>query len=801
MGEFGIGQPVPRQEDPYLLRGAGRYVDDVQVVGQARAYVLRSPHAHAEIVRIDATNAEAVPGVLLVLTGNDAEVLRLGTLRPHTPRKRRDGTPAFSSSQPFLARERVRYVGEAVALVVAETLEQAKDAAEAIVVDYEALSAVSSTADAVAPQARAVWEDCPDNQAFTHMAGDKAAVDKTIGGAAHVVRHRMAISRLTANSIETRGCIAQYAARDLRYTLRCTVQGPHMIRRIIASEVFGIAETQFRVVAENVGGGFGMKGGLYPEYVLAAVAARLIGRPVKWIAERSEALQSDEHCRDNITEAELALDRDGRFLALSVRTFCNIGAYYTSDRNAGPPTNNIGVLAGTYVIPAIHVETTAVITNSMMTGPYRGAGRPEAAYVIETMVDLAARRLGLDPAELRRRNMIPARAMPYTTALIYTYDCGDFGKNLEDCLRLADYAGFAARQHESEARGKLRGIGISSTVEASNAGLIEHAEIRFDPTGTVTVSVGTHDHGQGHATTFRQIISDRLGISPERIRFNYGDTDQIAIGTGTFGSRSTVSAGTAMVMAAEKIVAKGRRIAAHLMEAGEHDIEFERGRFLVAGTDRAIDLMQVVRAAFTPARLPPQTEPGLFETGTFSGGQRTYPNGCHISEVEVDAETGAVALKRYTAVDDVGHMINPLLVEGQLHGGIAQGVGQALMENIAYGACGQLMSGSFMDYAMPRADHFCALTLGENEVPTKTNPLGVKGAGESGTVGALSSVMNAVNDALARIGAPYVEMPATPEKVWRAISAASRSRRRVASSLDTGAASPCAEASRRESNR
>jgi aerobic carbon-monoxide dehydrogenase large subunit len=773
MGEFGIGQPVPREEDPYLVRGAGRYVDDMQAVGQTRAYVLRSPHAHAEVVRIDATQAKAMPGVLLVLTGSDAEVLLLGTLRPHTPRKRRDGAPAFISSQPFLARKRVRYVGEPVAFVVAETLERAKDAAEATAVEYNVLPAVATTADAIAPDAGAVWEGCPDNQAFTHVAGDKAAVAKSMSAAAHVVRHRMVINRLTANPVEPRGCIAEYAAREARYTLRCTVQGPHMIRRIIATEVVGVAETQFRIIAENVGGGFGTKGGLYPEYVLATLAARLTGRPVKWIAERSEGLQSDEHCRDNITEAELGLDRDGRFLAFSVRTYCNIGAYYTSDRNAGPPTNNIGVLAGTYVIPAIHVETTAVMTNTMMTGPYRGAGRPEAAYVIETMVDIAARRLGIDPAELRRRNMIPAGAMPYRTALIYTYDCGDFGKNLEDCLKLADYAGFSARRRESRARGKLRGIGISSTVEASNAGFIEHAEIRFDPTGTVTVSVGTHDHGQGHATTFRQIISDRLGISPDRIRFNYGDTDQIAIGTGTFGSRSTVSAGTAMLMAAEKIVAKGRRIAAHLMEAGEHDVEFERGRFVVAGTDKAIGLMEVARAAFAPARLPSGIEPGLFETGTFAGGERTYPNGCHISEVEVDAETGEVALARYTAVDDVGRVINPLLVEGQLHGGIAQGVGQALMENIAYDASGQLVSGSFMDYAMPRADHFCTFTLGENEVPTKTNPLGVKGAGESGTVGALSSVMNAVNDAMARIGAPYVQMPATSEKVWRAIRAAS----------------------------
>jgi aerobic carbon-monoxide dehydrogenase large subunit len=774
MGEFGIGQPVPREEDPYLVRGAGRYVDDVQAIGQTRAYVLRSPHAHARIVRIETAEAKAKPGVLLVLTGDDAEVLGLGTLRPHQPRKRRDGSPAFTSSQPFLARERVRYLGDPVAFVVAETLDEAKDAAEAIAVEYDMLPAVPTTEDAIRPGADAVWDGCPDNQAFTHAAGDKAAVGKALGAAAHVVRHRMVINRLTTNSMEPRGCLAEYATREARYTLRCTVQGPHMIRRVLAAEVFKLHETNFRVIAENVGGGFGMKGGLYPEYVLATLAARLTGRPVKWIAERSEALQSDEHCRDNVTEAELALDRDGRFLAFAVRSFCNIGAYYTSDRSAGPPTNNIGVLAGTYVIPAMHVETTAVMTNTMMTGPYRGAGRPEAAYVIETMVDIAARRLGIDRGELRRRNMIPAAAMPYKTALVYTYDCGDFGKNLEDCLTLADYAGFAARRSESQARGKLRGLGVSSTVEASNAGLIEHAEIRFDPTGTVTVSVGTHDHGQGHGTTFRQIISDRLGITPDRIRFNYGDTDQIAIGTGTFGSRSTIAAGTAMIIAAGKIVAKGRRIAAHMMEAGEHDIEFENGKFVVAGTDKTVDLVQVARDAFVPAKLPRDIEPGIFETGTFSGGERTYPNGCHISEVEIDIETGEVALARYTAVDDVGHMINPMLVEGQLHGGIVQGAGQALMENVAYDDSGQLVSGSFMDYAMPRAGDFCAFKLGENEVPTKTNPLGVKGAGESGTVGALSSVMNAVNDALAGIGAPYVQMPATPEKVWRAIRAAAR---------------------------
>src|SRR5215469_11596023 len=764
MGEYGVGQSVPREEDPYLLRGAGRYVDDMAQIGLLRAHVLRSPHAHARIRALDAEAARQMPGVVLVLTGNDPAVTALGTQKPVTPRKRRGGAPAFACAQLALARDTVRYLGEPVAFVVAQTLNQAKDAAEAIVVDYETLPAVPTLAAAIDPGAPAVYDQCPDNVAFVHEAGNRAAAEAAIAPAAHVIRHRMVISRLTTNAMEPRGALAEFDPRDQRITLRVTAQGPHQFRRFLAADVFRVPETQIRVIAENVGGGFGMKGGLYPEYILCCLAAKLCGAPVKWIGERSESLLADEHCRDNITEAELGLDADGKFIGFRARTFANIGAYYHADRSAGPPTNNIGVLAGTYAIPAQHVEVNGTLTNTMLTGPYRGAGRPEAAYVMETMVDLAARELKIDPAELRRRNMIPAAAMPYKTALVYTYDCGDFGKNLEDCLKLADYAGFARRRAESQKRGKLRGLGIASTVEASNAGLIEHAEIRFDPTGTLTVFVGTHDHCQGHQTTFRQIISDRLGIPPEHIRFNYGDTDQIAIGTGTFGSRSTACAGTAMLMAAEKIVAKGRRIAAHMMEAGEHDIEFERGRFVVAGTDKAVDLTTVARTAFVPARLPRDTEPGLFETGTFSGGERTYPNGCHISEIEIDGETGEVALVRYTAVDDVGHIINPLLVEGQLHGGIVQGIGQALMENIAYDASGQLLSGSFMDYAMPRADDFCAFMLSENEVPTKTNPLGVKGAGESGTVGALSSVMNAVNDALARIGASSVQMPATSEK-------------------------------------
>jgi len=772
MGEFGIGQGVPREEDPYLLRGLGRYVDDVAVVGLARAYVLRSPHAHARIRAISTDRARTLPGVLLVLTGSDRELRALGLQRPWHARKRRDGSPAFISPQPLLARARVRYVGDPVALIVAQTLAQAKDAAEAIEIDYEPLPAVTSVEAAVQSGAPAVWDECSDNQAFVHALGDRTAVERAFATADHVVSQRLVISRLTTNSMEPRGCLAEFDAREDRFTLRCTVQVPHMMRRTIAEEIFRIPETRFRIVAENVGGGFGMKGALYPEYSLAALAARLLGAPVKWMAERSEAMLADEHCRDNVSEAALALDREGRFLGFRVSTLANIGAYHSSDRNAGPPTNNLGVLAGTYVTPAIHVEVTAVLTNTMMTGHYRGAGRPEAAFVLESMVDLAARELALDPAELRRRNTIPAAAMPFRTALVYTYDCGDFGKNLEDCLRRADHGGFTARLEQSARRGKLRGIGVSNTVAATNFGLIEHAELRFDPTGTLTLAMGTHDHGQGHATSFRQIIFDKLGIPPERVRFKFGDTDQVAIGTGTFGSRTMVAGGTALLLAADKIIAKGKKLAAHLLEADEHDLAFAHGRFVVAGTDRTIELTEVAQESFAPKRLPPGVEPGLFETGTFAGGERTFPNGCHVCEVEIDAETGAVEIVRYTAVEDVGHMINPLLVAGQLHGGIAQGVGQALLERIAFDASAQLVSGSFMDYAMPRADHFCPFELGENEVPTKTNPLGVKGAGESGTVGALAVVMNAVNDALYRIGAPPVAMPATSETIWRAIRGA-----------------------------
>jgi len=772
MGQFGIGQPVSREEDPYLLRGRGRYVDDVRQTGVARAAFARSPHAHARIVAVDTKRAEAAPGVLLVLTGEHPAMTSLGLQVPRMPRKRKDGSPGFIAAQPYLARGFVRFVGEAVACVVADTLDQAKDAAEMIEVEYETLPAIASTEQAILPGALAVWEKCPDNVAFYQEWGNKAAVDAAIAKADHVIRHRMIINRITANTMEPRGCLAEYDTHDDRYVIRCTIQAPHRTKAAMAS-MFKVPETKLRLIAENVGGGFGMKGAIFPEYVIVPVAARLVERPVKWICERSEGLLTDEHSRDNVVDAEFALDKDGKFLGLRIQTYAAIGAYHTSDRAAGPPLANVGCLAATYATPAFHVEVSGVMTHTQLTGHYRGAGRPENAYMIETMIDLAARKLGIDKVELRRRNTVPPEAMPYKTPLVYTIDSGDFPKNLEQCLHMADYAGFAARRSDSRRRGKLRGIGVSNTMEATASGLLEHAEMRFDPTGTLTLLMGTHDHGQGHATTFKQILFDKLGVDSDLVKFRYGDTDSVLTGTGTFGSRSVACGGNAVLIAADKVINRGKKIAAHLLEAAEADLVFDKGKFQVAGTDKSIGLIDVAKASFQPGRLPRGMEAGLFESGTYDGGLPTFPNGCHVCEVEIDEDTGAVEIVRYSAVDEVGRAINPLLLEGQVHGGIAQAVGQCLMEDIAYDpGSGQMMSGSFMDYGMPRADDFPSIEMETNEVPCKTNPLGVKGAGEAGTVGSLPAVMNAINDALAQAGVDYVQMPCTPAKVWRALSAA-----------------------------
>ena len=768
-----MGQPVSRFEDPKLLRGRGRFTDDVNLPNQARGYVLRSPLPHARIKSIDVEAARAAPGVLLVLTAADCAERGLGTLEPRAPTQRRDGSDGFFCPQPLLAAERVRFVGDNIAFIVAETLAQAKDAAELVDVDLDPLPANVSTAAALEPGTPAVWDECPDNQAFQKSIGDKEKVDAVFAGAKHVVAHRIVINRIATNSMEPRACLAHYDAYEDRYHLRCTVQGPHQIRAILANQVFKLPMTKFHVFNDDVGGGFGMKGQCYPEYPLALWASEVLGRPVKWTGERSDALMSDEQTRDHVYEAELALDDDGRFLALRSRNLSNIGAYYTSDRSLIAAFNNIGGVAGTYTTPAIHIDVTGVLTNTMSTGPYRGAGRPEASYLIECMIDKAARHLNMDAAEIRRLNTIPADAMPFQTGLTFLYDCGDFVKNLDDCLELADYAGFPGRRQESRERGRLRGVGITNTIEMAAGKMMESAEVRFDSSGMVTLVMGTSNHGQGHETAFKQMASGMLGVDTDDIRFKDSDTDIAAAGTGTFGSRSATLGGSALKIASGKLIDKGRMIVAHLMDAAEDDISFDDGIFSIDGTNRTMSIQDVAKVSYQPQKLPPEIEPGFIEAGRFDPQVPNYPNGAHVCEVEIDPDTGVVDIVAYAVVDDVGTIVNPLLLKGQIHGGIAQGAGQALMEDLTMDAAsGQLIAGSFMDYCMPRADDFCMFEIAGNVVPTKTNPLGIKGAGEAGTVGALAAVMNAVNDALATIGADYVDMPATPLKVWRAIKAA-----------------------------
>ena len=771
MGLYGIGQSVRREEDPRLLMGRGRYADDVSPAGQVHGVVLRSAVAHAVIRSIDADAARAAPGVLAVLTSVELEARGLGAQQPAVPRKKSDASPAHVTPQPLLAGDRVRFVGQPVAFVVAGTLAGAKDAAELIAIDYDPLPAVVSVDQATADAAQPVWDDNPGNEVFFHQVGDAAATEAAFAKADHVVTHRIVINRVTANSMEPRGCVAEYDAIDDQYTIRCTIQSAHGTRTILAGAYFQKPQNRFRVICDNMGGGFGMKGGCYPEYALSLWASEVTGRPVKWIAERSEGILSDEQARDSVIEAELALDRQGNFLGLRSLAKTAMGAYNTSDRNVMPTLVALSCLVNTYKTPAFHARVMGIFTNTMTIAFYRGGGRPEPLYIIERLVDKAARQLGIDPFELRRRNSIPSSDMPYSTPLDRTYDCGDFLKNMDDCRRIADYDSAAARREDARHRGKILGIGMANVCEPSAGRAFEHAEIRFDPSGSVTLLAGAMDHGQGHGTTFKQVLSDKLGIDADLIRYRYGDTDAVARGIGTFGSRTAVLCGGAISVAADRIVDKGKRIAAHFLEAAEADIVFAKGSFTVAGTDRAMDIIEVAKKAASREALPADIKPGLDEQADYSSSP-AWPNGTHICEIEIDEQTGRVALTRYVAVDDVGTMINPMLVEGQIFGGIAQGAGQALVEDLIYDQeSGQLVTGSFTDYCMPRADDFCAFELHENPIPTATNPLGVKGAGESGTCGSLPAVMSAVNDALASIGGPEIEMPATPEKVWRAINA------------------------------
>ena len=661
-------------------------------------------------------------------------------------------------------------------MVIAETLAQAQDAAEQLRVDYEPLPSVTSTHEAIGGPA--VWEECADNVSNLFESGDKATTDAAFAKAHRVVRRRYVITRVHAQYMEPRGALGVWDPGEERYTLYADVQYPHRVRNALANNILKIPEHGVRVIAGDVGGGFGTKGWQYPEHRLVLWAAKKIRRPVKWACERREAIPADEHARDNVTEAELALDAEGRFLGLRAKTLANVGAYVSSDRNLLATFSNVVTLVGVYAFPAAHVEVLSVLTNTNSTAPYRGAGRPEATYVIERLIDDAGRELGLDPVELRRKNLIPASAMPYKTPLGVSYDCGDFPKNMEDALKVADVAGFPARRDASRRRGVLRGIGIVNAIERAAGPQPEFAEIRFSPSGTATVLMGSKNQGQNHETTFKQILHERLGIDPKEVRYIDGDTDRVAFGMGTMGSRSTVIGGTALWTAADKVIAKGKKIAAKMLEAAEADIAFSDGRFAVAGTDRGVTLREVARAAFQPPQLPPGVEPGLYETGTFSPKQDTWPNGCHVCELEVDPDTGVVTLDRYVVIDDVGTVINPVTLKGQIHGGVAQGVGQALLEQIVYEPdSGQLLTASFMEYAMPRADTFCDMHIESNPVPTKLNPMGAKGAGEAGTVGALPVVINAVMSALAPLGVRDFDMPASSERVWRAIQDATNAAR------------------------
>jgi len=769
MGEFGIGQPVKRFEDKRLLSGNGRFQNDNNLLGQAHAYVLRSSHAHARILKLDLAAASAAPGVALILTGDDLVEAKLGAMGVPFQRKRPDGSPMFARAHLGLAQGTVRYVGEPIALVVAETLAQAKDAAELIDIDFEALQSVTDTADAAEGRI-AVWPDCPDNISNLFEAGNKAAADAAFATAAHVVKRRYVISRVYAHFMEPRGAIGVWDPGEDRFTLYADVQYPHRVRQALATRIFKIPESKIRVIAGDVGGGFGTKGWQYPEHRLVLLAARKLRRPVKWTCERSEAIQADEHARDNVSEAELALDQDGTFLGLRVKTLANVGAYISSERNLLATFGNVGTLVGTYDIPAAYVGVYAVMANTNGTAPYRGAGRPEATYVIERLIDDAARELGFDRVELRSKNLIPPEKLPVKTALGLNYDCGDFPANQKKALEQADWAGFPKRRDEAKARGRLRGIGIANPIEKAAGPGQEFAEIRFHPSGNATLLMGSKNQGQGHETTFKQVLNEKLGLDPNVVQYIDGDTDRVAFGIGTNGSRSTVIGGSALWMAADKVIAKGKRIAAHLLEAADADIEFTDGNFAVAGTDRRISITDVAKASFQAARLPRDLEGGLYETGTFSPEDNTYPNGCHVCEVEIDPDTGALEIVRYVVIDDVGTVVNPIGLKGQIHGGVAQGLGQALMEEVVYDReSGQNLTGSFMDYAMPRADSMPYMEITSNPVPTKRNPLGAKGAGEAGTVGALPAIVNAVIDALAPLGVKSLDMPATPQRIWQAM--------------------------------
>jgi carbon-monoxide dehydrogenase large subunit len=770
MGKFGLGQPVTRREDPRLVTGRGRYAADVSLPGQAYAAILRSPHAHAELAAIDVEAARAVPGVLAVWIAQDAADDGLGDIRNAIPVHDREGRPLIRPARRLLARERVRFVGEPVAVVVAESLAAAKEALDQIAVDYLPLPAVATVEDAAAEGAPPIWEEAPGNLALYWQNGDAAACEAAFRQAAHVVRIDLINQRLVPCAMEPRAAVGTYDAGVGRYTLHTSCQGAHLIKSLLAGHTLNVPEDAIRVIVGDVGGGFGSKVFHYPEEALVLWAARRLARPVKWVGERWEAFVADTHGRAQQNQAEAAFAADGRILALRVHTRADLGAYLNYF-GAVIPTQMTGcMLSGAYAIPVIWATCEGFYTNTVPVDAYRGAGRPEATYLLERLMDAASRRLAMPRDEIRRRNFIRADQMPYRTAAGPTYDSGDFVGIMEAAMAAADWHGFAARRGKAETRGRLRGIGMSTYVEI--CGFAEEAaKLRFAADGVVELLIGTQSTGQGHETAYAQIVADGLGIDIDRVRVIQGDTDRVATGQGTSGSRSLPVGGPATQRAVDAAVERGRSFAARLLQASPEEIRFADGRFQVADSGRGIAIDELAVAARDPENLPPGAAvPGLDAEATFAIEASTFPNGCHIAEVEIDPDTGTVAVVAYTVVDDFGTIVNPLLLKGQVQGGIVQGIGQALFEEARYDPeSGQLLTGSFVDYALPHAADVPELAISFRSIPCRTNPLGIKGAGEAGTIGACPAVINAVLDALAAEGVEHLDMPATAEKIWRAI--------------------------------
>jgi carbon-monoxide dehydrogenase large subunit len=786
MSATGIGASVRRKEDRRFITGKGHYTDDITRPGQAYACFVRSPHPHAKIKRVHHAEAERVPGFVAVLTGRDLAHDKVGALICGWMIHSKDGTPMKMAPHPALAHDKACHVGDAVAVVIAETLAAAKDAAEKVKVDYEALPAVADPAKAQSSGAPQIHEVAPNNSIYQWTLGDAAAVDAAFKSAKHVTRLDFINNRLAPNAIEPRAAIAEYDAGTESLTLWQTTQNPHVARLVLAAFIGLAPEHKLRVIAPDVGGGFGSKIFIYPEEVVALWAARRVGRPVKWVAERTESFLTDAHGRDHVTHAEMAFGEGGKILALRVKTIANLGAYMSTFSSSVPTYLYATLLSGQYDIPQIFCEVDAVYTNTVPVDAYRGAGRPEATYVVERLVEVGARQQGIDPADLRKHNFI--KSFPHQTPVIMAYDAGDYGASLKKALEIADYKGISKRKRDAHRNGKLRGIGLSTYIEAcgiapsqavgslgAGVGLWESAEVRVNPTGSVEILTGAHSHGQGHETTFAQLVSERLGIPIDNISVVHGDTDKVQFGMGTYGSRSGAVGMSAIVRALDKVEAKAKKVAAHLLEASEADIVFKDGKFTVAGTDKSADWGAVALNAYIAHKFSGQElEPGLKEGAFYDPTNFTFPAGCHVCEVEVDPETGNVAIVNWTAVDDFGVVVNPMIVAGQVHGGIAQGVGQALLEGVVYDTDGQLKTGSFMDYCMPRADNLPSFNVDVTVTKCPSNPLGIKGCGEAGAIAAPAAVMNAITDA---IGTEDLAMPATPQAVWAAIQKTAGSRK------------------------